>query len=433
MEDESHKRREKSISLVEVRLQEFGTQLDNFFKNSNQSPEILNTLFQQYCPSSSSIYESIIYVYSNSLNKPRINKLLNKTIEYLRLNNDENLLKNPYHLKEIKFNEQIEQCHLLHDAIIKNYENIFQLLLKSGFNPNSLLSDHKTPLSICVVTNAIDPRKRLEYIQLLIEHGANPIIRDVNNSSAFKRLCGMESNYPIVYNFFRDYLLSVYPDQIEFEFNAGLQNAFYNFCIPIVTDLLEHGAILNEFKNVDSLEYFLSQIASTIFKERRSISYIDSFILCLIQIILHHIPCENYSICIEKFFRLIYIPGVCFEANNDPCHHPSVTNVKKILYLSFHYGYLTKTIANEIRTKDLPKILTIPMQNSFVLQAKRQQLVDTLNQYFDELKMIYHENPVSLKLFSIRKIRQSMIKVNQKNIEQLNISRHLKNSLLLQQ
>ncbi|CAF4158904.1 unnamed protein product, partial [Rotaria sordida] len=172
MEDESHKRREKSISLVEVRLQEFGTQLDNFFKNSNQSPEILNTLFQQYCPSSSSIYESIIYVYSNSLNKPRINKLLNKTIEYLHLNNDENLLKNPYHLKEIKFNEQIEQCHLLHDAIIKNYENIFQLLLKSGFNPNSLLSDHKTPLSICVVTNAIDPRKRLEYIQLLIEHGA---------------------------------------------------------------------------------------------------------------------------------------------------------------------------------------------------------------------------------------------------------------------
>ncbi|CAF4271382.1 unnamed protein product, partial [Rotaria sordida] len=67
---------------------------------------------------------------------------------------------------------------------------MYRILVRS-FYPNSLLSDHKTPLSICVVTNAIDPRKRLEYIQLLIEHGANPIIRDVNNSSAFKRLCGM--------------------------------------------------------------------------------------------------------------------------------------------------------------------------------------------------------------------------------------------------
>ncbi|CAF2521959.1 unnamed protein product [Rotaria sp. Silwood2] len=73
------------------------------------------------------------------------------------------------------------------------------------------------------------------------------------------------------------------------------------------------------------------------------------------------------------------------------------------------------------------------MQNPFVTQAKRQQPVDRLNQYFDELTMIYHENPVSLKLFSIRKIRQSMIKVNQKNIEQLNISQHLKNLFLLQQ
>ncbi|CAF3390996.1 unnamed protein product [Rotaria sp. Silwood1] len=433
MEYASYKRHQQPTSLVETRLQEFTTQLDNFFKHSNQSSEILNALFEQYCPSSSSIYESIIYVYSNSLNKPKVNKLLNKTIEYLHLNNDENLLKTSYYLKELKFNEQTEQCNLLHNAIIKNYENIFQLLLKSGFNPNSLLSDRKTPLSICVVTNTIDPRKRLEYIQLLIEHGANPIIQDVNNSSPFKRLCGMESNYPIVYNFFRDYLLSVYPEQIEFEFNDGLQNGLYNFCVPIVIDLLEHGAISNAFKTIDSFEYFLSQMASTIFKERRSISHIDPFILCLIQIILHHIPCENYSICIQKFFQLIYIPGVCFETNNDPCNHPSMTNVKKLLYVSFHYGYLTKIIANKIRTNDLSKILTMSMQNSLILQTKRRQLIDTLNQYFDELTMIYHENPLSLKLFSIRKIRQSMIKLNQKNIEQLNISRHLKNSLLLKQ
>ena len=59
MEKRYQKARENSPSLADVRLREFGIQLDNFFKNSNQSPDILNALYQQYCPSSS-IYESII-------------------------------------------------------------------------------------------------------------------------------------------------------------------------------------------------------------------------------------------------------------------------------------------------------------------------------------------------------------------------------------
>ncbi|CAF1550447.1 unnamed protein product [Rotaria magnacalcarata] len=159
-------RHEQSTSLVEAKICELGTQLDEFLKNSNQSSEILHALFEQHCSSSSSIHESIIFIYWNSLNKPKINRLLDRTIEYLQLNKEENLIKNPYYLKEIEFNEQIKNSTILHDAIMKNYENIFLLLLKSGFNPNNLLPDRKTPLSMCVVVNNIDPRKRLNYIQL---------------------------------------------------------------------------------------------------------------------------------------------------------------------------------------------------------------------------------------------------------------------------
>ena len=183
-------RLEQSTSFIDALLRDIGDGLDNFFKSSNQSFDILNAFFEQYFPLLS-IRQAIIYLYSNSLKKPRISKLLDKTVEYLQLNNDGNLGKNPSCLQQIKFDEQREICSLLHYAIMKNYENIFRLLLKSGFDPNGLLSDHKTPLSIIVVTNNIDPPKRLEYVQLLIEHGANPTLPDVNNASPFKRLCGM--------------------------------------------------------------------------------------------------------------------------------------------------------------------------------------------------------------------------------------------------
>jgi ankyrin repeat protein len=177
----THNTRKRLTSLTDERLQAIIPQLNEFFLNSTQSPDILYALFEQYYPLSS-INESIIYLYSISLYKPMICKLLDRIIEYLHLNNDENLYK---------FNEQTDNCNLLHNSIIKNYENIFQLLLKCGFNPNSLLSNHKTPLSIAVVTNSIHPIKRLEYIQLLIAYGANAITRDDVNVSPFKRLCGM--------------------------------------------------------------------------------------------------------------------------------------------------------------------------------------------------------------------------------------------------
>ncbi|CAF1250267.1 unnamed protein product [Adineta steineri] len=75
--------------------------------------------------------------------------------------------------------------------------------------------------------------------------GGNPLLRDINDASPFKRLCGMASNYPIVYTYFRDHLLSNYSDQVQIELNAGLQNALFNWCLPITSDLLENGAILD--------------------------------------------------------------------------------------------------------------------------------------------------------------------------------------------
>ncbi|CAF4204757.1 unnamed protein product [Adineta steineri] len=158
----------------------------------------------------------------------------------------------------MKLNEEIQKNALLHNAIMKDYEHIFLLLLKSGFSPNTLLSDHKTPLSIAVVSNNLSPTK--------------------------------QSNYSIMYTYFRDYLLSNYCDQGQVELNAGLQNALFNWCLPIATDLLEYGAIIDALKRIDSLENFFSQIAVTFFKERRSIAYIDPFISCFIQILLHNIP-----------------------------------------------------------------------------------------------------------------------------------------------
>ncbi|CAF1065699.1 unnamed protein product [Adineta steineri] len=73
-------KRKQSLSLADQRLQDFTSELDVFFQNSNQSFDLLNILFKQYHPSLS-IYESILNIYSNSLHKPTLNQLLDKTIE----------------------------------------------------------------------------------------------------------------------------------------------------------------------------------------------------------------------------------------------------------------------------------------------------------------------------------------------------------------
>ncbi|UJR10614.1 hypothetical protein I4U23_014811 [Adineta vaga] len=417
----ARKKAKNISSLTDQRIRDLTDQLNNYFKDSTQSTNILKAIFDDYHPSST-VHETILSIYSNSLQKPTLNKFLDKSIDCLHLNDD---------VQSNQFPNSTENCQLIHHAISKDYENIFRLLLISGFNPNDLLSDCKTPLSIAVVAGNLDQIKRLNYIRLLIEHGANPILRDVNNVSPFKRLCGMESNYPTIYIYFRDYLYSVHPDQVQTELNAGLENALFNWCVPIVTDLLEHGAILDAFQSIDSLHTFFSQIASTFFQERRSISYINPFVLCLHQILLHQIPCVNYSLCIEKFFELIYIPGVCFEANNDPFTYPSMANMKIFLTLSFHYGYLTRQSIHNIRTNHFSKIITAPIQNTLVTQTIRQNLLDTLNLHVDELIVKYQQSPVSLTLLTTRKIRQLMKSVIHKNLEQLSINQHLTKKILL--
>ena len=172
-------KRENLKSLANERIEEIISQLKQFFNNSTQSVEILITIFEQFYPSSSSsIYQSIIDLYSTYINKPSVNNLLDKTVEYLQVNS--------YH-----FDGQIPNCDLLQKAVIKKNENIFKFLLKGGVNPNEFTPDHKTPLAIVVVKNDIHPSKRLEYIQILLKYGANPIPRDIYQVSPFERLCGM--------------------------------------------------------------------------------------------------------------------------------------------------------------------------------------------------------------------------------------------------
>lgn len=182
MEKLRHSIQKKLISSNDARIPAITCHLKTFFNDSNtQSPVILKTILEEHYPSTS-IYEIIISLYSNSLYKPILSKLIDQTVEYLYLNNNEN---------NYQINEQIKNSKLLHNAISKEHEHILRFLLQSGFNPNSLLSDHKTPLSIAVVNNKISPTKRLEIIQLLIRYGANAVIPDNTNVSPFKRLCGM--------------------------------------------------------------------------------------------------------------------------------------------------------------------------------------------------------------------------------------------------
>ena len=333
--------------------------------------------------------------------------------------------------------------NLLHQTVMKNYASLFHFLLEHGWDPNRVLTDQKTALSIAVVSNQLDPEQRLTYIRSLLDHGADPLIADGNNVSPFKRLCGMgrwiwrsrivtvvfprlESNYPLVYEFFRDYLLSHHRDQVQNQLNEGLTNAIFNGCLPMVTDLLKHGAILSPLLTIASSVEFLRQVSSTVFLERRSISTIDPFLVCLTQLVRYNLPCENWSIFIEHFFDLIYIPGVCSALNNDPPTRPSLENLKKFLSYSFHFGYLTSAKAREIRTNLLPKILNNPIENPSVTPEMRQTLFQTVNQYFDEGHLRYHQHPVSLRLRSIRVIRQS---TNHRTIDELGLKVHLKHMI----
>ena len=76
-----------------------------------------------------------------------------------------------------------------------------------------------------------------------------------------------------MYVFFRDHLLFNYADRAADELNGGLLTALLNGSLPIVIDLLEHGAILVPLQQIDSLIKLLYQRALTIFVERGSHSF----------------------------------------------------------------------------------------------------------------------------------------------------------------
>jgi len=146
-------------------------------------------------------------------------------------------------------------------------------------------------------------------------------------------------------------------------------------------------------------------------------------------------PVKIIHFLLKFFFQKIYVPAVCFESNVDPINQPSLSIVKSFLYLCSHYGRMTKTTIDQLRTVHLPSIMAKHIQNSLVnsltLRASRQLLVNTLTQYLDELARKYHQNSVTLKLISARLIRRSMIKLNEEQIEQLNIAQHIKRVLWL--
>ena len=63
--------------------------------------------------------------------------------------------------------------HPLHIALMENCSEIIPTLLKAGANPNTVLNirDTATPLTLAIMCGG---DSTLEYVRLLLEHGANP-------------------------------------------------------------------------------------------------------------------------------------------------------------------------------------------------------------------------------------------------------------------
>ena len=168
-------------SSADERLKTVAVQLEEFFQSPNQTSDALIALLQGNAPPSSSISETIVDLFSQSVNRPSLSKLLDRAVRYLHLDQEEKLIE-----------QKSEQPrNLIHQTVMKNYPSLFGFLLKHGWDPNSALPDQKTPLSIAVVSNPTDPVQRLSYIETLLAHGADPLMADVNDVLPFKRLCGM--------------------------------------------------------------------------------------------------------------------------------------------------------------------------------------------------------------------------------------------------
>ena len=182
----------KGVRLADDRVRDLTLQLDSFFKSSNPSLVDLHKILQvdQAAPSTA---EAIIDLFTRSISRPMLCKALDKAAGFLQLDTDGNLAQTLAAIRLDPSAVERQNSNVLHQAIMKNYAHLFKLLLLSGCNPNSKLSDKKTPLSIAVVSNHIEPTRRLEYIRLLMDQGADPLLEDINSVTAFERLCGLGS------------------------------------------------------------------------------------------------------------------------------------------------------------------------------------------------------------------------------------------------
>lgn len=170
--------------LGDESLRKLTDELIAFFKDPNASTNTLLTLIKDHCPSSS-VVEGIIALYSAAKLRPTLCKYLNQVVKVLKLHQQQQQAEFP-------LDAEITS-DLLHHAVSKDYEYLFQLLIQAGVSPNALSKDQKTPLSIAVVCHQFNPMKRLEYVQRLLVNGADAMITDVKGDSSFKRLCGMGS------------------------------------------------------------------------------------------------------------------------------------------------------------------------------------------------------------------------------------------------
>ncbi|CAF0903743.1 unnamed protein product [Didymodactylos carnosus] len=421
----------------------------NLVIDGDSTKEKVIDLFEKHFPYSSINQQLFLissFCKSKQLNISRI--ILNKIASILedKQEAEENIGQNSYclrrlrssvcHLKEYqltKFNNTLQSP--LHDSVVHDCNHIFKLLLKAGFDTNvQLTTDRKTPLQFAVVFMTNDVSRRFYYVQALLAYNANLLVQDINNVTPFKRLCGLESNYPILYKYVRDYLLINYPDQCRYEFDCGLKNALYYWNISIIRNLLQYGSVIKPFQNCDAFIQLIKNISSTMFIERRSLIYVDTFLLCIIELLYYNVPCENYQLLIEHIFEFIYLRAVCCELNTNSTTCPSLTIVKHFLRLSVYYGYLDPN-ANCIR-KQLSTMITAPVPRSPYtsiksIQIHRQSIYDTLIQYLDYLRNMY-KKPLKLDLLCSRQIRMYMFNFNDQSIESLPLAQHLKNKIFIQ-
>lgn len=169
-------------SLEDQRIKQLTQKLDEFFQQNNASKENLQDILNQHDQSLSTA-DGILQLYSKTQNKPTLNRLLDKVVQLLYTDD-------MTHQTDV-FQQDTKQSTMIHHSINRDYPHLFKLLLQFGYAPNSLLTDQKTPLNMAVVNSNITVEQRLEYVRILIDHGADATIADERRVSPFTRICGL--------------------------------------------------------------------------------------------------------------------------------------------------------------------------------------------------------------------------------------------------